>query len=392
MVGRRPSALAALAVVALRVRLRGGPGDLRLRPPRRSTAGGHDGVAQCVRLSQWPAAQRPDVHQVLPRRVQELPRQAVLVVPRARSGHRPALLAELGLQSGLPSLESGGARLHDPFNARRPAARRRLRLRQDVPRLPPDEHRFQRPRRQPPPQRADNSPAHVPGLPQRRRRRRQGHARWQLVHVVPHRHEPPSGAGDLQQLPPGQDLRYARLPEVSRRRGAQHQAATAGLLRLSRHRVQAACRQGRVPHLPHGHRRLPPRAVHYRDPEELPVLPRQETRRQERPPEQMRHLPQGHRSRGRPPRRSTPRPSRRATCARPVIRTSCTPSALGSGITSCRTVPQGQVPRGSEDAEQLGVHQLPRPARPGTPTASAVACVTAAPIHTARPSVPKIRG
>ena len=134
----------------------GGAGALRraglgLRRLGRTTA-----PSTLRRLSQRPAAHRRHLHRrsVTAAALQELPRQAVLVVPRARA-RTPRRLStpSAGLQPGLPSVEPGRARLHDPLHARRPAPRRRRRLRQDVPRLPRDEHLDRRSGRQPAPQR-----------------------------------------------------------------------------------------------------------------------------------------------------------------------------------------------------------------------------------------------
>ena len=212
----------------------------------------------------------------------------------------------------------------------------------------------------------------------RRRRRRAPRRRTTATRArLPRRHEHPAGAGHVQPVPSGHDLRHARLPRVPRRPGAQHRPAGAGLLRLPRRRLPEARRQGRLPHLPHRHRRLPPRAVRRPPPKDLPVLPRHEARRQEG---RRSKCATCHKGTGTGPaakaQHSTTVTKRGRLLGVPLAEAARQRSRLRHH--ELPHVPQEQVPRRAEVAAVTACAPAATGAPPGTPTGTAAVSATEA--------------
>ena len=216
-------------------------------------------------------------------------RQGLLGLPRTGRRHLGAFLAEQRLLTGVSPLQRLRQGLPDAVHARRPAPRRRLRLRRHLPRLSQHQRQHHGPRHEPAPRRRRPAGADLRRLPplteEPRRRRMRG---------LPRRDEPAAEAGDLHDVPRRRRLRRRRLRLVPRRPDPQPRAGRRHLPVVSQGLPEAR-RRAELHRVPHQCEVLPPQDTGAQG-EELPELPREEARRQERLGFQVRFLPQGQRS------------------------------------------------------------------------------------------------
>ena len=166
-----------------------------------------------------------------------------------------------------------------------------------------------------------------------------------------------------------------------------HRSARAlPLRRLQQHAGKVACppatRHRRAFHLVQAdHPRL----------QELPVLPRHEARRQEGRRQQVRHLPQGHRhGAGRSAALHAGHQSEVRLLGVPLAEAARQRCQLR--YQELPHVPQRQVPRRPADAGQQRRAPAATGAPPGTPTGYSCTLCHRSAVHTARPSIPRIRG
>ena len=272
-----------------------------------------------------------------------------------------------------------------PFTHGAAASPRRRRLRQDLPRLPPDQHLDRRSRRQPASQRRQTTPPPTcedchNGVDAGA----QADARRRPVHVVPHRHEHPAGAGHVQPVPPGQDLRHAQTASratplrcttpTRSRRPAPTATATATRSTPARSRASPATRAS------------PPSTT---------GSPTTTTVKNCRSCHAKRHAGKNvaqskcatcHKGTGTGPAakaQHSTHASPRATSCSACHSQRLHASALGSGITSCRTCHKGKFHAGQRTPPQQRVHGLPRARRPARQRVRCALCHRSA-VHNAQ--------